>query len=108
VVPEFRPIYDEHLRDQDGELLLHVLFADLAPFVVTAERAGDLVLLDRILTVAERLLVERDDKTEDTVAVSFVEHLGAETEPGEHEVVGRFPTALTAELERQRQWRPDS
>jgi len=38
--------------------------------------------------------------------MSFVEHLGAETEPGEHEVVARFPPNLASELRRQRDWRP--
>ncbi len=105
-VPEFREQYEEHLRD-NGELLLHLLVADLARFVVSAQRAGDLELVDRVLAAAERLFVEGDDLTEELIAVSFVEHLGAETELGENEVVSRFPSELAAELRRQRAWRPN-
>jgi hypothetical protein len=104
-VPEFRAQYEEHLRDND-ELLLHLLVADFARFVVAAMRADDLEVVDRSLATAERLFVEGDEQTTELFAVSFVEHLGAETEPGEAEVVERFPSELAAELRRQRDWRP--
>ena len=105
-VPEFRPDVEEHLRDND-ELLLHPILANLARFAVTAQRAGDEEVVDRVLAAAEHLLIDGDDLTQELVAVSFVEHLGAETEPGEHEVGARFPAALAAELKRQRDWRPN-
>jgi hypothetical protein len=105
-VPEFRSRYEEHLRDNE-ELLLHVLFADLARFAASAERAGDEEVVDRVLGAADHLLVDGDELTQELVAVSFVEHLGAETEAGESEVVAKFPTALAAELKRQREWRPN-
>ena len=87
-------------------MLLYLLVADLARFVVAAERAGDMELVDRSLAAVERLFVEGDEQTTELFAVSFVEHLGAETEPGEAEVVRRFPSELSAELRRQRNWRP--
>ena len=104
-VPEFREQYDEHLRDND-ELLLHPLFANLARFAVAGQRAGDEELVDRVLAAVERLFVEGDPQTKELVAVSFVEHLGAETEPGEQSVCQKFPVELAAELRRQRDWRP--
>jgi hypothetical protein len=106
-VPEFRPPYEEHLRDNNDELLLHLLIADLARFVVAAERAGEIEVVDRSLATLERLFVSGDEQTNELVAVSFVEHLGAETKPGEAEVVKRFPPELAAELRRQRNWRTD-
>jgi hypothetical protein len=106
-VPEFRSHYEEHLRDNNDELLLHPLLADLARFAVDAQRAGDQEGVKRVLAAAERLLADGDESTQELVAVSFVEHLGAETEPGEHEVVAMFPAGLAAELKRQREWRPN-
>ena len=106
-IPEFRGQYEEHLRDND-ELLLHLLTADLARFVVAAERAGDMERVDRSLAAVDRVFVSGDELTTELVAVSFVEHLGAETEPGEAEVVQRFPHELAAELRGQRDWRPSS
>jgi len=37
-IPEFRPVYDEHMRDQQGELLPHVLMGDFVQFLVEAPR----------------------------------------------------------------------
>jgi hypothetical protein len=72
-IPEFRGQYEEHLRDND-ELLLHLLIADLARFVVAAERAGDMERVDRSLAAVERVFVSGDELTTELVAVSFVGH----------------------------------
>jgi hypothetical protein len=101
-LPEFRPTHDEHISDFD-ELLPHLLMSDLARFTVAADRSGDLTLVDRALAVVEQIYVNGDDRVENVVAVSFVEHLRAENEPGEREVLARFPAALAEELHRQRQ-----
>jgi hypothetical protein len=105
-VPELAPAYEQHLADNDGELLLHVLFGDLTRFVVAAQAGKDDALVTRSLSFVERLLVEGDEGTKNLVAVSFVENLAWEADAGSDQVRQRFPPHLAAELRAQREWRP--
>ncbi len=83
-VPEFKETYDEHLKDYDGKLLLHVLFADLTPFVVQQYRlsmqsgrdhvtAAD--VFHRILNFIEDAAHSDDEDVTTLVQVSFLEGL---------------------------------
>lgn len=99
-VPEIEPVVSEHLEDQDGELLLHLLMSDLLRFAVHASRAGEGDVLPRLLAVVDRSLREGDNSVENAVALSFVAHVGygaGETA----EFIASWPAGLLAERDRQ-------
>jgi hypothetical protein len=84
------PILEGHLRDNAGELLPHVLFADLTWHAADlARRAGDDALADDDLRGlladldAALLLVSDDDPVDNVIWVSFVEN--AQGVPGDSE-----------------------
>ncbi len=74
--PEVRDLVAEHLRDQSGELLLHLLVADVRRAAVDAFQRGDGDLLRRLLDLLDRALREGDERVENAAAVSFVEDSG--------------------------------
>lgn len=98
-VPEFRSTIQEHIAD-NGEALQHVLFGDLTRFVEAAWEEGDEELVRRCLAFLESALTNGDEKTNNLVAVSFVENVG----PWDKEKSGfieTWPTGLRAEARRQ-------
>lgn len=100
-VPEFGEIIDEHLVDNDGELLLHVLFGDLTRFVLAADERGDHDVVARSLQFLDSALRHGDADVENLVAVSFVEN----NEPWDGQAwtfISTWPEALRAEAQRQR------
>lgn len=102
-VPEFRPFVAEHLQDNDGELLPHVLFGDLTRFYAGAKERGDHDLARRCLLFLEKAIISSDRAVEELVAVSFVENLA----PWEgREDLSHWPPRLRDEYERQRDWTP--
>jgi hypothetical protein len=104
--PDLGPVIDEHLRDNDGELLIHLLLPDFLRYAVTRYRAGDTAGSDAVLGLVERGLVEGDDHVRNAVSLSFVEGVGAGS--GEtQEFVASWPEALLAEREAQLNWRPE-
>jgi hypothetical protein len=79
--PGLAPILKEHLTDNDGELLAHVLFGDITRYAVDlARRAAEEPEADaRLLRLLEDLdpaiLPEgEDDPVDNLVWVSFVEN----------------------------------
>jgi len=83
VSPGFRPVLAEHLGDY-GELLAHVLVADLLRYVgshlESAEgSSGGGTEIQAILAVLDSGIVSGTDATVNAIAVSFCEHI--ETEP---------------------------
>ena len=78
-IPEFKPIYLEHIKDY-GEVLLHVLFGDFTRFVVDAfhkseiDSEGKKKFL-RSLDFIEELFDSDDEKLSELAQVSFVENL---------------------------------
>lgn len=66
----------EHLDDQDGELLVHLLMADLLRFGVTAFEKGQTDEAVRVLRFVERCLAEGDEYVTNAVQVSFIEDYG--------------------------------
>jgi hypothetical protein len=103
-VPEFRSAVEEHVADH-GEVLPHVLFADLTRFVLVAQEAGDQQLVLRVLRHLDSEMRLGDEKVQELVAVSFVENVGP-WEDAMSEVIGTWPVALRQEAERQRRWTP--
>lgn len=75
-VPEFRPLYDEHVEDNFGEVLPHVLFGDVSRFAVDAYNRGATALAERVIRLMERLARDGDTLTSELVGVSFVGNIG--------------------------------
>ena len=104
-VPEAGGVVSEHLSDQEGELLLHLLMADLLRFTVQAFHAGQSDLTLRTLEFVDSSLREGDEAVVNAVAVSFVENVGF----GEGETpafLAAWPRGLLAEKARQEAWTP--
>jgi hypothetical protein len=99
-VPEAGGVVSEHLSDQEGELLLHLLMADLLRFTVQAFKAGQTDVALHALGFVDRSLREGDEAVVNAVAVSFVENVGF----GEDETpafLAAWPRGLLAEKARQ-------
>ncbi len=92
---------DEHLRDQDGELLLHLLVADLRRFAIATFESGDEDLSHRLLSAMDIGFREGDEEVENAIAVSFVEDTGW-WDPAMQPFIASWPNGLQAEVTRQR------
>lgn len=84
-VPEFKHRVEEHIKDQFGEILQHVLLADFARFLLEKDacnptNATDASVVARGVAVIEALLESGDRDLENAVAVSFLEHTFQSTE----------------------------
>lgn len=78
LVPELKPIYDQHLTENDT-LLPHVLMADLARFAVD-EVAGvrHRPAVVKLLSQLENGLSDGDSETRELIVASFAENLAGE------------------------------
>ena len=104
-VPEAKVVVKEHLLDQEGELLFHLLMADLLRFSVRAFEDAESDVLQRCLTFVDRALREGIDAVVNAVAVSFVENVGHG--PSETPAfIDSWPQGLRDEKARQEAWRP--
>ena len=106
ISPGTSAVVAEHREDNEGELLLHPLVADVLRYCTREFHEGDRSVSAAILDLVARGLEVGDYYVNNAVAVSFVESFGAwegET-PG---FLASWPTALRDELESQRQWTPD-
>lgn len=109
VCPAFSFYVEEHLKDNDQELLPHLLMADLLRFVETFFIVKDLnssALLTRqelkdILKILEDAIQKKDEETKNVIAVSFLEHLWLE--PYFLDLKPMLGTALCDEIKRQRE-----
>ena len=100
-VPETAVTINQHLADQGGELLLHLLMGDLRLLAIDWFRTGQAEALERLLSVLEQGLVRGDEYVTNAVAVSFVGDSGW-WEPETQPLVNALPAGLLAEVERQR------
>lgn len=91
-VPEFGPSLADHVAENDGEVLSHLLFWDLALFALDAHRRDDVDVTARVLGFLEQALAEGDDGVENLVVVSFVESLAADD--GATSFVATWPDPL--------------
>lgn len=78
-VPDFAPIYDEHIADND-ELLSHMLMEDYFRFIeeIIQNSEGPEVPDDRIvkmLAVIEEGQINGDEDVDNVIGVSFLENL---------------------------------
>ena len=100
-VPEFAPEMDAHLSDNFGEVLNHLLFANLVRFMLAARNRGDDALVSRVLVFADLVLREGDDKARNVIEVSFVENVvGGLDAPWSF--VATWPRALRDDADRYR------
>lgn len=100
-VPEARGIVGEHTDDFDGDVLLHLLVADVRRFTLSAWERGDEAVTARSLTFLDDALREGDNDVQGAVTVSFVEDIGWWDESVQA-FLQMWPPTLSAEVERQR------
>lgn len=96
-VPEVGPEVREHFEDY-GELLLHLLMADLLRAAVRLFYAGELEVEQRLLRFIDLALRHGDAAVENAVLVSFVEHAGAFPQETP-EFLASWPAGLRAQLD---------
>lgn len=94
-------VIDEHLIDNEDELLLQLLVADLGRQVRAAHDTHDFRLRDALLALLDWGLTEGDEALDNAISISFVEDTGW-WESGLDEYLASWLLALTAELARQR------
>jgi hypothetical protein len=103
-VPSARLVVDEHLTDQEGDLLLHVLMADLGRYAQSAFDHGDMATSDALLAVVDDALRHGDADVVNAVQVSFVENLGP-WDSAMRPFISSWPKPLRDEAGRQAQLR---
>jgi hypothetical protein len=79
--PGLRAELDEHLADNDGEILPHPLMAAYERWAERAHEAGDPTLA-AFLEFLEEAYQHGGDQVEELISVSFLEHLPRTGEPG--------------------------
>jgi hypothetical protein len=80
--PWLMPILQEHLDDNEGELLPHLLIAGIERWAEAQLGSGDRDTdqLERVLDYLERAYAERVD-VQELIYVSFLEHFPNDDEP---------------------------
>ncbi len=100
-VPELSGVYQEH-EEYMGEVLSHVLLADVTRFVIDQHRSEinlktQSSLLNRCLDVLEQGMSAKEDVVQELVAVSFLENL-AQSDGLYFSLRERLGPALRAQL----------
>lgn len=98
-VPEAAETVRDHLDDQDGQLLIHILMADLLRLTLRVFDEGQTDLARRVLGFVDRCLNEGDESVRNAVRVSFVEGYGYGPDEPE-ELLSLWPAGLRADLGR--------
>jgi len=89
-VPELRPMLDRHVTENFGELLPHVLVADIEGWAereAAAGRTGEWDPLIRLLAYFEKVYAENqealsNDPPANVIAVSFIEGIPSDGQAG--------------------------
>lgn len=97
-VPELATVRDSLVRAL-GEVVPHMLMADVGRFVV--ENARDVRLVDDILDYLEESMNSRDEYIVELIAVSFLENMDP-SDPSYDSLSSRMGPQLSAELARLR------
>ena len=103
ISPEIGRMISDHLVENEGELLLHLLVADVRRVVENAYQARDRELVRRCLAVLDEALRDGDDQVTNAVAVSFVEGIAFDLP---RRAIRSWPETLRNEAERMLAWRP--
>ncbi len=102
-VPELQPTVDQHFEDGLGELLLHLLMADVLRFTKHAFESGSTDEADRVLGFVATALGAGDESVVNAVQVSFVEDARWWSDDAQA-FIAIWPEELRAEADRQRRW----
>lgn len=104
-----QPMLREHLADNFGEVLPHMFIGDLTRYVVAREIAAGQVNrdlsaaiqgeIDEVLDALEQAYSDGDEEVEELIAVSFLENLPRDGEPG-HAIRSRLGPLLGEQLKR--------
>lgn len=93
-VPEFKENIKQHLHDQYGEVLPHLLFEDFATFFVnqlsSEEGKTSDAVLHKCAGLIEEMLEAGDELIRNVVAVSFLEHTFESSKPYSTKARGYF------------------
>jgi hypothetical protein len=96
-VPTASLVIEEHLADNEGELLIHLLMADLLRFCVAAFTADETGSSRRCLDVVGSAFETGDEHLRNAVEVSFLEHAWDE----HPRFLATWPDSLLQEWRRQ-------
>lgn len=99
LVPGADALIDEH-QSFYGDVMLHVLVADLRRMALRWFESSDAEALARLLDVIDRGIREGDDAVRNAVAVSFIEDTGC-WDPAMQGFMDTWPPAMKAEAARQ-------
>jgi len=80
-----RPLLQEHLEDQDGGVLPHLLMADIERWAEAEIAKGDgdaRTFVQEVLDFLEDAYATQGAEVEELIAVSFLEHIPRPGEPG--------------------------
>jgi uncharacterized protein DUF222/HNH endonuclease len=91
-IPEFRPVFDEHLDDFE-EVLTGTLFDTFTRFVLDARRSADTPLVDRCLTFLAAAVRSDDEEICHLIASTFIETVGP-WDPNMSDFVATWPQVL--------------
>ena len=83
--PVLRPVLEEHLGDQEGEVLPHLFMADVERWLereVMNRRAQSAEEIATLLAFLEEAVATGDPEVNELIAVSFLEHLPRPGQPG--------------------------
>lgn len=106
-MPESELVVAEHWDDFDGDVVLHLLVADVRRLCEDAWRRQDYTLMRRYLDLLDWALRTGDEHVSNAVSVSFVEDTGL-WDAAMRDYVAAWPPALAAEADRLQQAPPES
>jgi hypothetical protein len=81
---ELRPLFQEHLDNQDGEVLPHLLMADVARWAeaeIVKDDDAARASVREVLAFLEDAFATQGSEVTELIAVSFLEHLPRPGEP---------------------------
>ena len=102
-VPQLQPLREKHVEGNFGELLPHVLMGEITAEAVELYVRGDQGTVRRLLDFLEtEAEAGHEGDVDELIAVSFVENLPYDGEPG-HAITGELGPRLSEILRLQRQ-----
>jgi len=70
---ELLPVFAEHLEDQSGEVLPHILFEEYSQFIFNREKSAEWIV--SLLGYLESVYDYDDDPVSNVIALSFIESI---------------------------------
>ena len=101
-IPQLLPLLQDHLDEQEGEILPHLFMADLerwAEILVNEGSEEQRCELSRFLNCLELAFETRGEEVQELISASFLEHLPRPEKQGA-ELRALLGPSLAAELEK--------